>query len=339
MRWPLRKILVLLGAIIGGLVPKIVFAQSGPLGPPTAAPVLVATGPPKAGDLIANLVVSTGGFVEIFDYFAYTSGLLLCLISIFKFKDHVDNPANTPLSAGVKRFIAGGMFLSLPFMENVVQATMFDGNIGSNFSSTGTIDTSAGAVTPGGLDEMVVNFMDDIAGPFEMLLSAFAYFMATGLLVLGISRLTKRLDDGPRGPAGIGTIMTFITSGVLFAWGDVAGTFTNTIFDPTTGGQSVTAACVDPGQLLGLGDCSNIGTDAYKLSNVISAVLVFVAIVGMVAFVRGWLVLRAFADGQQGATLAQGLTFLIGGSLAINLGGLVNALEQTLGITNGITFT
>ncbi|HEX2753172.1 MAG TPA: hypothetical protein VHP34_08775, partial [Alphaproteobacteria bacterium] len=64
----------------------------------------------------------------------------------------------------------------------------------------------------------------------------------------------------------------------------------------------------------------------------------FVMLVGYIAFIRGWFVLKAFADGQQGATVAQGLTFLIGGSLAINLGELVNALQETVGIA-GITFS
>jgi hypothetical protein len=293
------------------------------------------------GDLMVNIIGSTAGLVEIFDYFAYTTGILLCLISIFKFKDHVDNPSGTPLSAGVKRFIAGGMFLSLPFMETVVQTTAYGGLVGGAVGTDGAaggdkISSSnmiyGGMITSGGLDQMVVDFMSDIAGPFEMLLTAFTYIMATGLLILGISRLTKRMDEGPRGPAGVGTIMTFITSGVLFAWGDVAGTFTNSVFNPDISGQASTKAMVDPtGTYLGA------GFDPTSINAVIEAVMVFVALVGMIAFIRGWLVLRAFADGQQGATLAQGLTFLVGGTIAINLGDLVNALQVTLGVS-GITF-
>jgi hypothetical protein len=43
------------------------------------------------------------------------------------------------------------------------------------------------------------------------------------------------------------------------------------------------------------------------------------------------------ADGQQGATMAQGLTFLFGGTMAINLGELINALQNTVGV-GALTF-
>ena len=78
-------------------------------------------------------------------------------------------------------------------------------------------------------------------------------------------------------------------------------------------------------------------TQRDQVTTVLGGLEVFVMIVGYIAFIRGWLVLKNFADGQQGATLAQGLTFLIGGAVAINLGEFVNAITNTVGV-NTISF-
>lgn len=291
---------------------------------------------PTLGDLFRDTMNSISTVPWLLSGFGYCTGILLCVVSLWKFKDHVDNPVQTPLSAGLKRFLAGGMFLSLPFMANVVQRSIWADDVGSN-----TIHDSSNlnmtGLDPDGLDGMVVSFMQDVAAPFEYLLAGFVYILAGGLLLVGINRLTKRMDEGPRGPAGIGTIMTFVTSGVLFAWGDVAGSFTNSLFDPANtggeGGQAFTKSSIDPNDVMKFTAATKT-----QLNQVIQALLLFVALVGMIAFIRGWLVLRAFADGQQGVTLAQGLTFLVGGALAINLGHLVNALQATVGV-EGITFT
>lgn len=290
-------------------------------------------GAQKLGDVITNTRTSTSNIPLVLSFLAYCTGCLFCVIAIFKFKDHVDNPSQTPISAGLKRFFAGGMFLSLPFMARVMQGTIMRDNTSVAFGS-GALGNPA--VDPNALDGMVVNLMSDIAVPMEMMFSAFAYIMATAFLLVGINRLTKRLDDGPRGPAGMGTIMTFITSGVLYSYGSVLGAFTNTLF----GGNAAcgvancasTIVLVDPNNNLGLSN-----TDSARIGQVIHGVMLFIALIGMIAFIRGWLVLRAFADGQQGATLAQGLTFLFGGALAVNLGDLVNALQASLGV-NGISF-
>jgi hypothetical protein len=62
--------------------------------------------------------------------------------------------------------------------------------------------------------------------------------------------------------------------------------------------------------------------------------------VGLISFLRGIYIIREVADGNQQASMMAGLTHIIGGALAVNLGPLINAVEQTLGITGfGINFT
>ncbi len=294
----------------------------------TAAAVMMA-GPalasdPSLGAIMNNTRGSLRDVPDIFNLIAYIAGLFLAVSSILKIKDHVNGGPGAPaLSDGIKRFLAGGMFLSAPFMaETVYNSTFGPGDKIDITSRTGA------NVTGNGLDALVVRFMSDVGGPIEKLLVVFCYLAGIAFLLVGISRLTKRAEDGPRGPAGMGTIMTFLTAGALFAFGDMMGVFTASLFGDSTISTRVTLT-----DTMGLNS-----DDKQRVQTVIEAVMAFVMIVGFIAFIRGWFVLRNFAEGQQGATMAQGLTFLFGGALAINLGELVNALQNTMGIT-GLAFS
>lgn len=283
------------------------------------------------GEVIMNVGVSVSGFMDVLNFLAWVGGSILAVSGLMKLKDHVDDPHRTHLNVSVRRFIAGGFMLSLPFMGAALQGTMmgFD-PVGSNVNAP-TNPLAVGIPLSNEIDDMVLNFMNNITLPTEILLSAFTYLVAVIFLFIGITRLTRRMEDGPRGPAGFGTIMTFITSAVFFTMGDMAGAVTNTLFD-AGGNNSLTSADMT-GLNLGL-----LAADQARVENVIQAVMYFIMIVGIIAFIRGWFVIRAFAEGgSQNATLAQGLTFLIGGALAINMGALVNAIENTLNIP-GIAF-
>ncbi|MDD9899765.1 MAG: hypothetical protein OXT65_02155 [Alphaproteobacteria bacterium] len=277
----------------------------------------------QLGTIITNVVAAADNMVWLISLFAYIGGALLCVIGIFKFKDHVDQPLHHPLSAGVKRFVAGGMLLSLPWMGRAVRGNLLGGGTALGATSPAVTSQLGAPLGPANaVDGMIVNVMLDISAPMDLLFSLFCYIAGGIILVVGILRLTKRMDDGPRGPAGFGTIMCFITSGALFGLGDMAGVFLNSLFGNT---NIMTAPVI--GLNLGL-----TAADQNRLNQVIQALMYFVGLVGMLAFIRGWFVLRAFADGgRQDATLAQGLTFLFGGALAINLGGVVNAIQNTLG--------
>ena len=280
------------------------------------------------GSLINNVTntLNGGGFYSLLSGAAYLMGLLFALTGVFKFKEHVDGQGSRneiPLGAAIKRFVAGGMLLSLPFMSSAMQGSL---------GVTGTV-ISAGAMHGGGgltgMDAMIVAFMSDIAQPAVDLLRIVAFLGAIIFLIIGIIRLTKTEQEGARGPAGLGTIMTFLTSGALFSFGNMAGAFSNSIF-----GSSQTATFVNIG--------ANVlpAADVAQVAPVIEAVMTFVYIVGLIAFLRGWFVLKSFADGNSQVSLAQAITFLIGGSLAINLGAVIDAVQNTVGLVgaNSITF-
>jgi intracellular multiplication protein IcmC len=62
------------------------------------------------------------------------------------------------------------------------------------------------------------------------------------------------------------------------------------------------------------------------------AVLQLIQIVGLIAFIRGWLILAHAAQGQQGNTVGKGITHIIGGVLAMNIVGTAAVINASLGI-------
>jgi hypothetical protein len=275
------------------------------------------------GGVLNQLTTSWSAFPSLLSAAAYVLGLIFSARGVFMFKDHVDGDKNNhvPLSTAVKHFLSGGMLFSLPFMSSAVMANL----LGTGAPVVGFTSTHQDPGI-GGLDEMVIQFIGNIAGPATYMLIGFAYISAILLLITAITRMTKTAQEGPRGPAGIGTLMTFIASGALFSVGQMIGVFSSSLF-----GTNVVSTYATISQ--------NVlpAADEAIVAPVIESLMIFIMIVGYIAFIRGWFVLKSFADGNSQATLAQGLTFLIGGALAINLGDLVNVLQKTVNVA-GITF-
>lgn len=277
--------------------------------------------PAEAGTIGSTLDNLTGNLAympKLVSTAAYLIGLLYAISGIYKFKAHVDSPGNNPISDAIKRFLAGGMLFSLPFMGNALIGTWFNG-------STEVLIGGAyhGRPAAAGMDQMIYDLVKNFAGPMTFLLRTFVYISGALLLVVGITRLTKTAQEGPRGPTGMGTIMTFLVAGALFSCAGMMAVFSNSLFGSNT---VSTFAVIDP---------TIIGQAAAdQVAPVIEAVMAFIMVVGYIAFIRGWFALKAFADGGSNApSIAQGLTFLFGGALAINLGELVNVLANTVGVT------
>ncbi len=83
--------------------------------------------------------------------------------------------------------------------------------------------------------------------------------------------------------------------------------------------------------LLG-GGTGDIVIDAHILS-VISSVVAFMMIIGLIAFTRGIFILREVAEGSGQASIMAAMSHIIGGALAVNIGGIVEAVQGTFGIS------
>ncbi|MEA1938869.1 MAG: hypothetical protein U9N14_07250 [Pseudomonadota bacterium] len=190
------------------------------------------------------------------------------------------------------------------------------------------VTSTTGKVWEGikGLDIIFVRFVDDIYGPMMLLTEGFCFFMGITLAAVALMRLAKQ---GPQGPKPIGTFMTLVVATVLFSAGMMVDSFSETLF------------CSPPGDFdtvliykLKSGD-----SDLQQRANVaIESAVKFVQLVGLIAFIRGWFVLKAVSDGTTQSTMMAGFTHIVGGILAINIVPLVITFQNTLGGGSGKGF-
>lgn len=79
-----------------------------------------------------NIVDSSASLPNLISTVAYLGGCGLGVAGVFKLKQHVDNPGQTPMKDGLVRLGAGGGLLALPFMTEAMTNTVSGGD-----SSTG----------------------------------------------------------------------------------------------------------------------------------------------------------------------------------------------------------
>jgi len=277
---------------------------------------------------------------------AYILGLIFGVWGILKIKDHVNEPSKTPLNEGITRFIAGGAFFALPYVTVIMTRTfsplgldLFANltNTNTGFASNGsggTVDDSVfgQALNCSGnnsLDQAMGCFMTDLLGPTHMVLNFFCYVAGMIFIMIGISRVIKSSQEGARGPGGMGTVTTFVVGGLLISATTFLRAFSSTFFGSTTTDTRASLAYTT----------GMSADETAAIYNVISAVIKFMIIIGMISFVRGIFIMRDVAEGKQQASTMSGITHIIGGALAVNLGPLLNAVQTTLGITAfGVTF-
>lgn len=280
------------------------------------------------GQVICNVTLSAQNMPGFIAGISYLIGLVCAVSALIKLKDHVLNPNQTPLSDSMKRFLAGGAFFALPIVQNSVRnlVTGQNANTVASYGTTGNLalDTSGGY----GLDTMLVALVADIIQPMMNLLTAFCYIGGLIFIVIGISRILKTAQEGPRGPTGLGTIGTFLTAGILLSAGPMMGAFSTSLFGDNT---------IEIRGFLSQTTGDN-AVDAHAEA-VIGAVISFMFIVGWVSFIRGFFILRDVSEGNNQASLMGAMTHIFGGALAVNLGPVMNAVQSTLGLTGfGVAF-
>ncbi len=305
-----RLVLFIFASVLGvAVMPSLAFAVAGP----------------DIGGVLDNLSGSLRNFPNILTTISFVSGIFLAVSGVLKLKNHVDNPSQIPISDGIKRLIAGGLFIGLPLATNIAKGSIFGTSVSEVQGNAAGWNVVVPAIPPVGLDQLAVTFISSFAEPMKDLMITFSYLSGLAFILIGISRLIKTAQEGPRGPTGMGTLITFLTGAALMSLGQSMGSFTSSLFGNNTMRNFVDLSAPVQAALS--------AAEEKQLENVIGSVMMFVSIVGFVAFVRGMYVLKAVADGNQQHSLTQAFTFLLGGALAVNLGDVINMIQSTIGAT------
>ena len=169
------------------------------------------------------------------------------------------------------------------------------------------------------LDEMFINLVNAIYLPGLSLLVLVSFIAGIWYILKGVVRLTDS-RAGAQGQLGMGTAMTFFVGTVLISLGFMMVAFTESLFG-TSDVQRYAVLAYSQGDT----------QMAERANQVLNAALKFVQLVGYIAFVRGWMILRAQADGANVSTLGA-FVHIIGGALAVNMAPLIRAFQETVGL-------
>lgn len=293
-------------------------------------PVLAATiakgaqcAPDTLGGMICNAINSTTQIPNVITGFAYMAGLICGIAGILKLRDYVESPNHHKLSDPMKRFLAGGAFFALPMVVSAVRTTI-EGKSAVFSTSTGFNTKTSGT----GLDSMIVRLVADVIEPIVWAAGWLSWIAGLIFVVIAISRIMKSEQDGPRGPTGIGTIMTVLVAGCLFSLNSMISFVNTSIF----GINKIQTKGVLQYQ-------QGLGGSVDQIHAVISAIVAFSYILGVISVVRSFFIFRGVSEGNSQASMMSAVTHMIGGVLAINIGSVIMAVQKTLGITQyGVTF-
>lgn len=267
---------------------------------------------------------ATGNFDAVFSLvsgIAYVTGALFAIKAAMHFKDHTDNPHQVKLSKPLTTLTVSALLLTLPSVVDAGIGTFFAGADRAAMNSLyGAITGSGGG--PG------ASSSNDLGGMFVALsysLPAIVKFVAVGAKLIGVMLLLKviymlpHLETGKE--TGSKVLWTLISAIGLYTF---PALFT-TIMETMGGVDTYSTGASNP---LTAAYASSSRDNSFN--GAIASVLMFVQMLGAIAFVRGMLILKALGENKDGA-MGRALTHIFGGAAAMNVSWAITMLANTIG--------
>jgi hypothetical protein len=93
-------------------------------------------------DMSSNIAVASSGFNNLISIVCWVAGAGLGVAGIFKLKQHVDNPGQTPMKDGLIRIACGGGLLAFPFIQQAMQGSISNGSLSKVSASALIMDNT-----------------------------------------------------------------------------------------------------------------------------------------------------------------------------------------------------
>jgi len=278
------------------------------------------------GEVFCTAANNISPFANVFNWFAWVAGALFVTQGVVHLKGYYENPNQHPMQRIVAMLSGGAFLMALPSVIGTLIASFFpsgDANAGGMIIAGCSI--YAGATSTGGavpLDQMLANFVGNIQAPLVFLVTTVSITLGIYLIVRGLLKASKYGTDAKTTSAT--SIVTNLLIGTFLC---VLGQNIDMIRASVTG---------DTGSLtqfeaLSWTSLQNTGVDVSHFRTAIKAALTFFQLVGLISFVRGWNVIRNAVEGVGQATVAQGITHIVGGVLAINIYLFMEIMDKTFG--------
>ena len=287
-------------------------------------------------ELVDNWVYNARGYVDIIAIIAYVSGIGFGIKGVHKIKEHNESRGQVKLVTPIFMLVGAAFLLAMPTLMKMgidsilgtdAEAVAFasdiqsrscgsggavseitSGNILNAFKSRAVAAASAGAMfeafTPSA--QKLFDF-----GPYV------AWIIGVGLIIKAIFKFIE-LGNNPQVKAST-PIVHFICGVGLIGLTTSIQVFADTMKVGSYKPES------NPGYILAPGGGATGNPEA-----IMAGIFAFLMFVGMVAVIRGWLLLNQMALGKEGV-LGKGLTHIFGGIALINLHVFAPLLARSIG--------
>jgi hypothetical protein len=273
------------------------------------------------GELMCNMVDNITPFAWLMNGIAYIVGAVLIGNGLVLLIKYTDKPGEAKLHLAIMHMIAGAGLLFLPSTISLLINSLFGMPGSGGFTACIATLPSSGGIAGITLDGMMTNLVMNIKDPMVVLLSVISIVIGVYLIIRGLIKAAKFGYD-PKTHSITNFLASLIVGTILVVVGQSLDVMLSSIFG--VGG-------IADSSVVTYAIASNFGPNTQQFQMAVYAALTFFQLIGMIAFIRGFLILKSAVEGSGQATIAQGLTHIIGGVLAINIYYFLVVMDTTFG--------
>jgi hypothetical protein len=275
-----------------------------------------------AGAVLCNMFDNLKPMGSVFQWLAYVAGTFFTVQGIFHLHRHHENHREHRLHTPLMLFFGAAMLLALPSVVNTIITTLY-GTAGSG----GTLACNQGSGTSSAqvLDVMLTNFVGNIKGPMISLVSLISIVSGLFMIIRGLVK-ASRFGFDPKTNSVTNILSSLVFGAIMMAVGENLNVFVHSMF-----GSGVALSGNTSGTVTAWKFVSAVGGGSEQFGAAVAAALNFIQVIGVISFVRGWLIMKKVVEGGGNATTAQGMSHILGGVCAINIGPFLKILDTTMG--------
>jgi len=272
------------------------------------------------GVIICNIKGNIGILPYICSVVSYISGAFLLVSGVLTLVAHFQNPNNGIVKSVAKLFSGAGL-MSLPSFAGIVQRSIFPDISGGGKIGCSAVEAASGSNTS--LDKMMQSFVANIYSASFSMVSMLGAGIGIYLIVKGLLKAAK-IGSDPKAGSPHAIAVNFVMGALLVSISSLLDTTLTSVF-----GSSTIASFSN---IINWSNITGSSIDTTNADRTVYAILKFVQIIGIIGFLRGWLIIKTAVEGTGQATVPQGATHIIGGTMAMNIPQMLKILNNTFGL-------
>jgi len=261
-----------------------------------------------------------GALFDLLEAVAAIAGIVFGLKALVQLKEHSDAPHQHKLSKPITSMVVSGCLLALPTFIIAMGDTF---GLGGTDGIINVFSLSAGdgsASQASDLSGMFVAFSHSITAISKLV--SIGAKLAGLLLMMKVLFMLPQVEQGREMPSKV--IWTLISGVGLWAMPGM--------FDAITGTMGAISSTDHPNPLMSGYEAAPGGAG---FDDAVKAILMFIQLLGIIAFVRGMLILKAIGENKDGV-MGRALTHIFGGAAAMNIYWAITMLGKTIGASTMI---